>query len=31
MNSQNGVSLTNERLKLGWSSHVLIDKQEDHH
>jgi hypothetical protein len=29
--SQNGVSLANEKLKLGWTSHVLLDKQEDRH
>jgi len=31
MYSQNEVSLTNERPKLGCSSHVLLDKEEDRH
>jgi hypothetical protein len=31
MYSQNGVSLANERLKHGWSSHVLLDELEDRH
>ena len=31
MYSQYGISVANERLKLGWSSHMLLDKQEDRH